>query len=494
MVGLNDYAQEGGFLGGQADGALELQKAMQAGQITGRDTTGQFLTQEPLKAESLEHTLKLLEFRTKDIKLFNLFPKLTAYNTVEEFLQLASYGAQRGGFYDEGELSDVEDSKYVRRAEMVKYMQVTGEVTMQAQMVRSYVDAMRQEVENKMMWIMRLANKSLVHGDSEVIPQQFNSIYKQHASIGTTQEFLYASFEQYYNSEVVVDLRGQSLKQEHIEDAAVAVDANYGNVTHLCAPTTVISALAKDYYETQRILLGGNFNGTINTVPKVISTTLGDVELVSDKFMKAEPAKLISSPASSIKAPTAPTISGVTLVADGTSKFTSNEAGNVYYAVAAVNRYGESNLSVFTTAVTLAEGQTVNIAFTPGTSAIAATGYTIYRTKPTTAASPNELEFYPIFQVSESARTAGFNGGAAGNVRDKGYFMPDTEQAFVTEIVDEVLSFKQLAPISKLDLAVQSMSRRFICFLFGTPQLYTPKKLVRFINVGKTYTRPNLLP
>lgn len=337
---------------------------------------------------------------------------------------------------------------------------------------------------------MRLANKSLVHGDSEVIPQQFNSIYKQHASIGTGQEFLYASFEQYYNSDVVIDLRGASLKQADIEDAAVAVDLNYGNVTHLCAPTTVISALAKDYYETQRIFLNNNYDGRVNSVPKVISTTLGDVDLVSDKFMKAEPAKLVSSPASSVKAPAAPTVSAVALAADGTSKFTAAEAGNVFFAVAAVNRYGESNLTAFATPVTLAAGQSVDITFTPGVSAIAATGYTIYRTKVTAAATPAELEFFPIFTVSEAARAAGYNGGGAGIVRDKGYFMPDTEQAFVTEIVDEVLSFKQLAPISKLDLAIQSMSRRFICFLFGTPQLYTPKKLVRFINVGKTYTAP----
>lgn len=487
MISLNDYAQEG-FLGGEADGQLELQKAMQAGQITGRDTTGQLLTQEPLKAESLEKTLKLLEYRTSDIKLFNLLPKLTAYNTVEEFLQLASYGSQRGGFYDEGELSDVEDSKYIRRAELVKYMQVTGEVTMQAQMVRSYVDAMRQEVENKMMWIMRLANKSLTHADSEVVPQQFNSIYKQHASIGVTQDFLFPTFESYYKSEVVIDLRGASLKQGDLEDAAVRVDANYGNVSHLCAPTTVISALAKDYYETQRILLGNSYNGQVNSVPKVISTTLGDIQLVSDKFMKADPARMINTPATSIKAPAAPTVSAVALAADVNSKFTASEVGNVFYAVAAVNRYGESNLTVFNTPVTLAEGQAVDITFVPGVSSIAATGYVIYRTKVTTAATPNELEFFPIFTVSEAARAQGFNGGAAGITRDRGYFLPDTEQAFVTELVDEVLSFKQLAPISKLDLAVQSMSRRFITFLFGTPQLYAPKKIVRFINVGKKYT------
>src|ERR1035437_6256219 len=158
MNNLNDFQE--GFLGGEQEGAMELLKAMQAGQITGRDTANQTLTMEPLKAESLETTLKVLEFRQKDIKLLNRMPKLTAYNTVEEFLQLQSYGIERGGFYNEGELSDTEDSQYVRRAAKVKYIQITGEVTMQAQMVRSYVDAMRQEVENKTMWVQRRINRS----------------------------------------------------------------------------------------------------------------------------------------------------------------------------------------------------------------------------------------------------------------------------------------------------------------------------------------------
>lgn len=491
MVTLNDYA-ESGFLGGQADGNMELQKAMQAGQITGRDTTGQFLTQEPLKAESLEKTLKLLEYRSTDIKLFNLMPKLTAYNTVEEFLQLASYGAQRGGFYDEGELSDVEDSRYIRRSELVKYMQVTGEVTMQAQMVRSYVDAMRQEVENKMMWIMRLANKSLTHADSDIIPQQFNSIYKQHASVGVTQDYLYSTFEDYYRADVVIDLRGRSLTQGDIEDGAVRVDNNYGNVTHLCAPSTVISAFAKDYYQTQRIMMNGDFDGNVNTVPKVITTTLGDVTLVSDKFMKAELPRKQATPGTSTKAPGAPTVSAVALVADANAKYKTGELGNVYYGVTAINRYGESNMTVFSTPITLAAGQAVDITITPGISALSASGYTVYRTKVTTANSPATLDFFPIFSLGEAGRAQGYNGGANGVVRDRGYFLPDTEQAFMAEIQDQVLSFKQLAPISKLDLAVQSMSRRFITFLFGTPQLYAPKKIVRYINVGKVYTPPAL--
>jgi hypothetical protein len=146
-------------------------------------------------------------------------------------------------------------------------------------------------------------------------------------------------------------------------------------------------------------------------------------------------------------------------------------------------------LQLFNTAVAISAGNASDITITSGGGAVAGTGYVIYRTK-VGAASAAAADFFPIFKVSNADVTAGFNGGAGGVVRDRGYFLPDTEEAFITEMSDEILSLKQLAPLSKLDLAVISMSRRFISFMFCTPILYTPKKMVRYINVSRTYT-PN---
>lgn len=488
---LDDY--NNGFLGGEQEGAAELLKAMQAGSITGRDTTDQALTVEPLKAESLEKTLKLLEFRTKDIRLLNALPKMIAYNTVEEFLQLKSYGADRGGFYNEGELSDVEDSTYVRRAELIKYIQVTGEVTLQAQMVRSnFVDVYRKEVENKTMWIMRRANTSLTKGDADVIPQEFNSLYKQHANIGAGgNDFLYATLEDYFIGGSVKDLRGKSLKQLDVEDGAVTVDISYGSPSDIFAPSTVISALMQDYYKDQRIVMPpSGFTGTIGTVPRKIDTSINEIILNSDKFMKADAARTTADNATSPKAPAAP-VAGVapSVSADTLAKYVTAEIGNCYYAISAINRYGESALTLASaSAVTIVAGNRVDLTFTAGVGANPTTGYKIYRTKITTATSATGLQFFSILKVSIAQLAAGFDGAAALKIRDRGRFLPGMEQAFISEMTDQVMSFKQLAPVSKLDLAVISMSRRFIAFNFCTPQLYAPKKFVRYINVSPTLT------
>jgi hypothetical protein len=232
---------------------------------------------------------------------------------------------------------------------------------------------------------------------------------------------------------------------------------------------------------------GGNATkmGTGNI--KSLSTTIGDVNIMTDKFMQKNPPKKLSTPADSLKAPAAPNAVAVAVAADAKSKYQAGEAGNVFYAVAAVNSFGESALISHGAAVAISAGNATDITITAGAGAVAGTGYVIYRSK-VGAASAATADFYPIFRVGNADVTAGFNGGAAGVVRDRGYFLPDTEEAFITEISDEVLSFKQLAPLSKLDLAVISMSRRFISFMFGTPILYTPKKFVRYINVSRTYT------
>lgn len=488
---LEDY--NNGFIN-ENEGAAELLKAMQAGAITGRDTANQDLTVEPLKAESLEKTLKVLEFRTSDIRLLNKIPKMVAYNTVEEFLQLKSYGTDRGGFYNEGELSDVEDSTYVRRSELIKYIQVTGEITMQAQMVKTnFVDVYRKEVENKTMWIMRRANTSLTKGNADIIPQEFNSLYRQHANIGSGGglDFLYASLEEYFTSTQVVDLRGKSLTQLNIEQGAVGVDNNFGNPSDLFGPNTVISALMQDYIADQRIMMqnGRGFGtGVVGNNITAIDTSIARISLNSDKFMKNDPARLLTDNATSPKAPNAPVTGGAPVVAASTiSKYVAGDIGACYYAVSAVNRFGESALTLMdAAATTIIAGDKVTLTFTSGGGANAGTGYKIYRTKITSAATSTGVQFYPLFSISNAQLAAGYDGAAALSVADQGRFLPGMEQAFLTQMDDEVMSFKQLAPISKLDLAIISMSRRFIAFNFCTPNLYAPKKMIRYINASPT--------
>lgn len=490
--------------GNQHD-ATDLLKAIQAGQITGRDTANQSLTQEPLKLESLEHTLKSLEFRMKDVKLWNAVPKDVAANTVEEYVTLESFGADVGGFYDEGQLADSQDSRYNRHAELVKYIQVVGSVTLQAQLVKGFVPAMAKEVENKTMWVIRRIASALTKANSDMVSQEFNGIFRQHARIGASgQDQTYATLDLYQDSPAVIDLRGDSLSQQDLDTAGVNINQAFGDIDSLWAPPAVLSGLFADFFQRQRLITGDSSSkGIIGTVPKGIDTQFGTIMLNQDKFMQQSPARLLTDAATAPKAPGAPAVTSQTDNAGTTnSRFAAGEAfsgalGTVFYAVSAVNQYGESSLTAFsnTLKITLAAGHSVDLLFAAGAGSYAPSSYRIYRSMVTTAtnATTSNVKFYPIFSVSVAQLAAGFDGAAAGSARDLNRYLPGTEQGFVTEMAEEVIKVKQLAPLSKLDLAITGPSNQFMSFAYMTPQytggyrsagLTGAQKLVRFINVG----------
>jgi hypothetical protein len=47
------------------------------------------------------------------------------------------------------------------------------------------------------------------------------------------------------------------------------------------------------------------------------------------------------------------------------------------------------------------------------------------------------------------------------------------------------MSFKQLAPFTKIPLATIDPSIRWMQLLYGTPALYVPRRMVLLKNIGK---------
>ena len=489
-INLSDYGyaaqQDGMHAGvGSMENVDQLNKALAAEDITGRDTTNLTTASgAPLKVESLEKTLKHLTFRENDIRLWKDLPKKAAYNTVEEYNQQTSYGANRGGWNREGELPEEEDSIYVRRAQLVKYLGVTKSVTHQMTLVNTMVGSiMERTIKDGTMWILRTLNQGLYFGNEKLVPEQFNGFLAQQQ-----QSDAWASYDDYMNSEHVVDLRGKSLTEDAIESGANSIVENYGLATQLYAAPAVLSNFVKNFYGNKFIQPNtpALSNGVMGQRVQAFDSQFGQIGLNHDVFFKKQPSKSAASAATSTKAPATPvwdssspatvkpTIAG--------SKFASTDAGNVYYAVSAINRFGESKLAIHSTAVAAVAGCAIDLKFAAGVGTNTATAFRIYRTKVGGSATG---EFYPLFEVSVSELTAGYDGASAGVARDMNHFLPDCEQAMLVQFDNEVIEFAQLAPLMKMDLAVLSPAFRFMILLYGTPFLYAPKKMVRFVNIGK---------
>lgn len=498
-VDLAQYqlGQANSFAGSMSAADLgELEKAMYAGELTGRSLEG--ITDQPgatLKVESLENTLKRLTFKESDIVLWKKLPKLPAYNTVEEYNQLVEYGADNYSFTNEGELPEEDDSTHVRRSQLVKFMGVTRIISHPMQLVNTMIgNVVQQQIEHGTLKLLRDADRAIIYADSDFIPQEFNGLYKQQL------EAFGGNLQTYLASGSMVDLRGKALSEDVIEDAALTIIENHGEGSLFMAPPKVLSDFVKRFHEFKMIQPNtpALTNGIMGQQVNQFMSQFGALDLGYDKFMKKPVSKTLASTATNPKAPVAPVADAVTPkapVGDALGRFLTDFDGDYYYAVSAVNRYGESGLTNLATGalpnakVTVAAAEAVDLKFTDGGGAVPATGYIVYRsTLGEVSATAAGVKFYPIFKVTKAQLAAGYDGGAATLARDRNRVIPNTEKCFLIEPTTEVWSFKQLAPLMKMDLATISPATRFMILLYGTPILYAPKKMVVLDNIGGDFS------
>lgn len=491
-VSLEDYqlGADGSAFGNSMntqEELAEINKALEADEITGRDTDGSLTASgAPLKVESLEQTLKVITWKETDIRFWKEIPKLPAYNTVEEYNQLVSYGEDRGGFNNEGELPEEEDSVYRRQSQLVKFMGVTKSVTHPMQLVRVHIgDIMQREIKNGTLWLLHKADRALMFANENLIPQEFNGLNKQHYDA-------YGTLTSYHDSASVLDLRGDYLDEKDIEDACLGIIENHGEPNLLMGPPSILNDFVNRFY-SKKLIAPNSPQVTAGVMGQKVNefqSQFGMISLGYDKFLKNGSAKTIATVADSNKAPAVIVPDGITPLAanaaDTGTKF-AGFGGDYYYGVAAVNRYGESAVKLLSNAkLTIAVTESAALKFTDGGGAYPATAYVVYRSAKNEAAAFGVAKLYPIFTVSKAELAAGYDGaGGANIIWDRNRYIQNCESALLIQSDEEVYSFKQLAPLMKMDLAILAPATRFMILMYGTPVVYAPKKMVRIINIGR---------
>ena len=337
---------------------------------------------------------------------------------------------------------------------------------------------MQKTIKDGTLWILRKLDQSLFFGNEKLVNLEFNGFLAQQEQSDSWQDR-----NAYLNSEHVIDMRGKSLSEDAIESGANSIVESYGLATQLYTAPSVLSGFVKQFYGNKFIMPNTQAlqNGIMGQRVQQFESQFGPIGLNQDIFFKKKPAKTAQSEATSDKAPNVPAIT-VEAVGAGAanSKWDSDFAGNVTYAVAAFNRYGESKLAVASAATAVVANGAADIKITDGGGTHKASAYRIYRSE-----TGKTGTYYPIFEVSVDDVSRGLDGAATGKVRDLNRFIPNCDQAMVLQFDNEVIEFAQLAPLMKMDLALLSPAYRFMILLYGTPLLYAPKKMVRIINIGK---------
>ena len=488
-VSLDAY--EGMGLHGFGQGSRtygDLNKALTAGTQLINQTGG-----SALRVESLEESLKVLTFTERHLRLWPKIYKSPAFSTVEEYNQLSQYGDDFiGAFVREGELPVANDSQYQRRTSLMKFMGTTREVTHAASLVHpAHGDLIALENQNGIMWLLRQIERHLFLGNASL------------AFSGQSEQW--DGLDNLIEQSMFIDLEGAPPQEADFEEATNLLAENYAYPTDAFLGLRPMSDLTKTMYPRHRVQLPAPADGRIGQAINSITTQAGLLNFNADVFItrpqtapdsvRGPSAAVPTMPASIVATKTAPTAS----VVGEFDKSQGADDAHYAYRVSAANRYGESVAttavlgSAFITGAEAVNGYFYALTITNNASiTIPPEYFNIYRsvalpsttTGPQAAALPANA-FSLIDQIPAGSQAASGVTPSVGTEPDINRVMPFTETAYIGELSPQVLSFRQLCPLMKIDLAVVAPSYRWMILMYGGLLLFAPKKWMRLINIGR---------
>jgi hypothetical protein len=464
FVSWKDYQGLQGFGSMDQQQMQDLRKALTAGSSINAPA---FVPGEgfALRMESLEKTLKVTTYKMDDLQLWPSVTKLPAWNTIEEFMRLDSYGSGNAAYIAEGEAPSSDDSIYSRQYVQIKMMGTLRAVTHVMTLMRTPIgNVISQETINGTAWLLRQVERGLFNGDHTKIPVQFDGLNYQ-ITTGAPNPTLN-----------VIDMRGLPLTEDALNDGGLIIKAepNYGKGTDLHLPDGAYADLAKQFYPNVRIPLapGGFSNGMVGVNIQGFYSQFGPVRFHPNTFLQFGPTCPVSGVGNPAQRPSPPAENAVPAGAGGpTSKFLASDAGNYIWRVCAINRYGRSAPLVMTGPLMVNAGDVVTM--TVGDGATPGTAFEVYRTDAGGATLTARLQM-------TVART-----GAATLITDTNDNLPGTCQCYFIQQNLEFFSFKQLAPFMKIPFATVDLSIRWAQALYGALAVYTPGRGVIYRNVGR---------
>lgn len=448
----------------------DLNKALSAGVADGvaNQSNG-----GALRVESLESTLKVVSFMMKNITFYNDIPKSKAYNTVEEYNLLSKYGGRGGFFISEGGLPRTEDSTYQRKAQFVKFMGTTREITHPMLLVRpAHGNVVALETKNGAMWMLQRIEEQLFNGDSANISVSFDGLEKQLID-GFADANTAGDGRPDTTTEHTLDLRGQALSESTFQESARILMDDYMYPTHCYLPHTAHSDFNKVFFSKGRYSIPVGSDHTVGFNSDKVRTSGGIITLRPDVFLRVN----VTAPgaADNPQSPTAPSAVVVTTsTVTGARAFTTAEFGAYAYSVTAVSASGESvatNGNADATVTTSNEEVTLTITAGAQAGNDATSAYRIYRSRLADGSSGTK---YFVKEVP-----------VAATVLDGNSDLPGLGTAYIGQLDETVLTMRELSPMLKFPLATIASSIRWMQLYYNTPIVFRPRGWTIIKNIGE---------
>jgi hypothetical protein len=277
---------------------------------------------------------------------------------------------------------------------------------------------------------------------------------RQSDSQQNTQDLMFA---EYGSDQTVVLSVGGTLTQSVIEDSSVRSAMNMGAADRLVLDPISLSAYNKIAHAKERIMLAGSAQEATGAHLRTQWTSSAVVSLEASRFLsgKTRPARPRSG------SPAAPTFT----IADTGPAGSLLQTGTYAYYVTAVTMRGESIPSLSATQAVTA-GDEVQLTISGG-----AQYYNVYRSDLNGTAA-----------VAKFIGSVTVNAAGTGAVfTDLGNRQPGSVTGFLVQ--GNTMGFAQLAPYSKLKLAVSDLSLPEAHFRFLSLAAYQPRKNVLLDNI-----------
>lgn len=448
-----------------------------------------------LMVESLDSSLRSVTFSMKNLRLWPMIPKDKAYNTVEEYNRQTSYGeSSNGSFFDAdaGTAPSEHTSSYNRQIQVVRYMGTTRIVTHPLTLIRpAHGPVIAQQIKAGTMYLLQNLERQLFEANGMFqsatgtytgaianVPTnsaKFNGLEQQIRAGNSDVTAQYSGFEPYGgNDSVVVDLDGTAPDEDSIEDLANRTLENFGMPTDFFIDNKTHRDLNKIFYPKERIPSMGVPNGKAGFVLSEFISSAGSLRIVGDVFLRAKDSPLGVAQSG---APATPVVSSTGTEVDANSEFgvtTDQPAGTYSYRVSAVNNVGES-LAATQEDQAITAGNRVTVVIAAGTTG--ALYYAVYRAPVGTTTGHKFIGY-----VSDSLAA----GGGGATFRDAGHKTPGAPTGYMLEVDTDNISWKQLAPLMKMDLAITGPAYRWMQLLYGTPIVYAPLHHGLMENIGRS--------
>lgn len=450
-----------------------LMKALEAGSyLTAPDRLVQGAA---LMIEDMSPVMQNVTFDDSHIKLQKMLPSKEVKSQLHQFNRQLDYGIFGGSAQFEGGVGEEDTSNYVRAVVPMAYYSTTRRVTVAANMIGAF-DGQKAEDRAAADAAMKLAgdiefdcfrgqsdfsNGGVFDGNPTVVAKLPNMIgvdqqVRQSDAQSNTQDLMFAEFG---SDQTVVLSVGGSLTQSIIEDSSVRSAMNMGAADRLILDPISLSAYNKIAHAKERIMLAGSAQEATGAHLRTQWTSSAIVALEASRFLsgKTRPAR---SRAGSPAAPAAPAL------ADAGAAGSLLAAGLTWYYVTAVSMRGESAPSPAASINVAAAGDKVTATIT---AVSGAQYYNVYRSAAGGSAA--------------SAKFIGRIAQGSGNpvFIDLGNRQPGSVTGFLVQA--NTMGLAQLAPYSKLKLAVNDLSLPEAHFRFLSLAMYQPRKNVLLENI-----------